>query len=158
MPNYDDIVKTLPHDMSMPKMDNEPSLEESVIYINRLDFSGIKDKLTKPDPTVSRLWGSVEVDVAIQYYKNFLYLNKKYIHIAPVIVPSIEVDEIWHHHILDTRKYIADTHNIFGYYFHHYPYFGMRSDNDHNNLLDCYEATQQIHELEFGERMKKIWQ
>ncbi|WP_230086411.1 glycine-rich domain-containing protein [Halomonas sp. 328] len=143
--------------MSKPEIENEPTLEEAVKHIDDMDFSLIKGKLKKEDPSVSRVWGEDELDVAVQYYKNFLYLNKKYIDEVPVIVPSIEVDEIWHHHILDTRSYIKDCASIFGYYFHHYPYFGMRSEVDYKNLGEAYEVTQMLHELEFGERMKRIW-
>ncbi|WP_304526827.1 glycine-rich domain-containing protein-like [Halomonas sp. I5-271120] len=157
MRNVADILDTLPHDMTTPSLEDTPSIEYAVEHINAMDFSALKGKLTQPDPTVSRLWESEEVDVAVQYYKNFLYLNKKYLDVAPVIVPSIEVDEVWHHHILDTRRYFADTYQIFGYYFHHFPYFGMRGEADHTNLVDCFEATQQLHELEFGERMRRIW-
>lgn len=98
-----------------------------------------------------------ELELAIQYYKNFLYLNKKYLNIVPIIVPSLEVDEIWHHHILDTRQYYFDCMNIFGYYFHHYPYFGMRSNEDQVNLVNCFEISQAIYAHEFGHFMESIW-
>ncbi|EKF62435.1 hypothetical protein B194_4715 [Serratia plymuthica A30] len=92
-----------------------------------------------------------------QYYKNFLYLNKKYGREVKVIVPSLAIDEFWHHHILDTRSYITDCNHIFGYYFHHYPYFGMRSDEDYKNLNEAFEITQIIYEEEFGERIQRVW-
>jgi hypothetical protein len=153
----EEIAFTLPHSMRKPIIENEPTLEEAVKHINAIDFSLIKNKLMAKDPCISRVWCEDELDVAVQYYKNFLFLNKKYIEEVPVIVPSVEVDEIWHHHILDTRSYIKDCAAIFGCYFHHYPYFGMRSEVDYKNLGDAFEVTQKIHELEFGERMRRIW-
>ncbi|PSJ81266.1 glycine-rich domain-containing protein [Neisseria iguanae] len=122
-----------------------------------MDFTNLIEKLCQPDPLVVRAWRIEELNTAIQYYKNFLFLKKKYITVMPIIVPSLEVDKIWHHHILDTRQYHSGCMNIFGYYFHHYPYFGMRSESDRNNLIDCFELSQQLYELEFGQRMKAIW-
>lgn len=122
-----------------------------------MDFSLIKKKITTPDPLLCRTWSKIEAEIGIQYYKNFLFLNKKYLPSHPVIPPLLEVDEIWHHHILDTRQYHADSMAIFGYYFHHYPYFGARGDEDLQNLGIAFEESQKLYELEFGSRMISIW-
>lgn len=151
-----DIVGTLPHSMVKPVVSNEPSIEAAVAYINGIDFSGIIEKLTTPDVLVSRLWKIEECHEAIQYYKNFLLLNKKYLESYPVIPPSMEIDEIWHHHILDTRAYHKDCEKIFGYYFHHYPYFGTRGEQDYLNLTSAFEITQQLHHKEFGDYIYSI--
>ncbi|GKW25098.1 hypothetical protein PEC311524_26920 [Pectobacterium carotovorum subsp. carotovorum] len=153
----DNIVKTLPHSMNVNLTGKEPSLEDAVNYIDSIDFSALKNKLSRNDPLISRVWSDKELIMAEQYYKNFLYLNKKYNKEVKVIVPSIAIDEFWHHHILDTRKYIYDCDNIFGYYFHHYPYFGMRGDDDYKNLKIAFELTQEIYESEFGEKIVDIW-
>lgn len=153
---YQDIVKTLPHSMILPHH-TMPSLEDAVAHINNMDFSLIKKKITTPDPLLCRTWSIVEAEIGIQYYKNFLFLNKKYLPSHPVIPPLLEVDEIWHHHILDTRQYYADSMAIFGYYFHHYPYFGARGDEDLQNLGIAFEESQKLYELEFGSRMISIW-
>ncbi|UJR52617.1 MULTISPECIES: glycine-rich domain-containing protein [Dickeya] len=154
----DDILKTLPHSMCSPNVTNEPTLESAVQYIDEMDFSNIRMKLTNYDPLVCRVWSDDEFSMVEQYYKNFIYLNKKYGKEIKIIVPTVEVDEFWHHHILDTRSYIKDSMNIFGYYFHHYPYFGMRGDDDYLNLQRAFEVTQFIYEEEFGEKMLNIWQ
>ncbi|ANJ96313.1 hypothetical protein ADP72_14110 [Serratia plymuthica] len=143
--------------MSVPYVENEPSLDDAVKHIDSMDFSMLKFKLTQVDPLVSRVWSSDEFCLTEQYYKNFLYLNKKYGREVKVIVPSLAIDEFWHHHILDTRSYITDCNHIFGYYFHHYPYFGMRSDEDYKNLNEAFEITQIIYEEEFGERIQRVW-
>ncbi len=101
---------------------------------------------------------ATEAEIAIQYYKNFLYLNKKYLHAFPILPPILEVDEVWHHHILDTRRYIKDCDRIFGLYFHHYPYFGARSKKDLKNLDIAFEVLQSLYEKEFGSRMLPIWE
>lgn len=134
-----------------------PSLEDAVHHINNMDLDLIVKKITSPDPLLCRQWSKTEAEIAIQYYKNFLFLNKKYLSSHPVIPPLLEVDEIWHHHILDTRQYTKDCMGIFGYYFHHYPYFGTRSETDLNNLTIAFDLAQELYEHEFGGRMISIW-
>ncbi|WP_241613877.1 glycine-rich domain-containing protein [Rosenbergiella epipactidis] len=153
----EDIASTLPHSMDVFEVENEPTLEEAVNYIDEMDFTLLKDKLSRNDPLTCRVWSKKELEMTEQYYKNFLYLNKKYGKEIKIIVPSIEIDEFWHHHILDTRSYMRDSLNIFGYYFHHYPYFGTRGDEDKANLDYSFEVTQVIYESEFNERMLNVW-
>jgi hypothetical protein len=76
----------------------------------------IKKKLThpEPDPNIAILWTDKAFDEAVIYYKNFLWLLRKYHDKYEYIPPSIEIDEIWHHHILDTTKYHKDMDDIFG--------------------------------------------
>ena len=155
---YKNIAKTLPHSMEPLTNDaNHPTLEEAVNYINNIDFSSIAEKLCSADPLLCRKWSPAEAEVALQYYKNFLFLNKKYLDEFPIIPPMLEVDEIWHHHILDTRQYINDCNQIFGYYFHHHPYFGTRNHADTANLDTAFQLTQKLHESEFGSKMLNIW-
>ena len=155
---YNDIVKTLPHSMDV-KLDASllPTLSEAVSYIDRMDFELIKCKLMSGDKLVSREWTLLEAEIAIQYYKNFLFLNKKYAGESPVLPPLLEVDEVWHHHIMGTRQYEKDCESIFGYFFHHYPYFGTRSEEDNLNLQAAFELVQKLHEAEFGKKMVSVW-
>jgi hypothetical protein len=37
-------------------------------------------------------------------------------------IPSRDVDEVWHAHILFTRQYQEDCMDYFGFYFHHEPF------------------------------------
>ncbi|SDH01151.1 glycine-rich domain-containing protein [Pseudomonas abietaniphila] len=155
---YKKIQDTLPHSMSTPVNKNhEPTLEQAVHHINNIDFSLIQKKICAKDALTCRVWSETEAEIAIQYYKNFLYLNKKYLHQFSIIPPMLEVDEIWHHHILDTRQYFKDCHSIFGYYFHHYPYFGTRGTPDKRNLDTAFNVAQTLHEKEFGSKMLAIW-
>ena len=155
---YEAITKTLPHSMRRSDGLICPTLEEAVVYINAMDFHLIQEKLVSGDRLLCRKWSEVEAEIAIQYYRNFLFLNKKYLSDYPVLPPMLEVDEVWHQHILDTHQYEADCHRIFGYYFHHYPYFGVRDDQDFSRLEVAFEVIQHLHELEFGERMVSIWE
>ena len=82
-------------------------------------------------------------------YKKFLTLCLEYPKNA--IVPSLEVDKFWHYHILDTMKYAEDCENIFGYFLHHFPYFGMRGEEYLNNLNKAWRETCEIYINRFGE-------
>lgn len=80
-------------------------------------------------------WPFAFADRVSKEYRRFLILclehrqDNKYL-----IVPSKPVDKFWHLHILDTRKYIEDCQYCFGSMLHHFPYFGMRGDQDAANL------------------------
>jgi hypothetical protein len=128
-----------------------PTLDESFEHIQRLDFSMIIYKITQPDPSIAMLWDEESAIEAIRYYKNYLWLLRKYSELHSVIPPSIEIDEIWHHHILDTYQYEQDCLRIFGQFLHHYPYFGMRGEQDKIDLHNQFEITQQLHFKECGE-------
>lgn len=128
-----------------------PTLDESFEHIQRLDFSMIIYKITQPDPSIAMLWDEESAIEATRYYKNYLWLLRKYSELHSVIPPSIEIDEIWHHHILDTYQYEKDCLMIFGQFLHHYPYFGMRGEQDKIDLHNQFEITQQLHFKEFGE-------
>ncbi|MBX9703654.1 MAG: hypothetical protein K2X39_05830 [Silvanigrellaceae bacterium] len=128
-----------------------PSLNQARSYINSIDFTMIILKISRPDPNISRIWDEDCARQVVQYYKNYLWLLRKYSEEYPVLPPSVEIDEIWHHHILDTYKYHNDCLNIFGQYLHHYPYFGMRGEQDRIELNNTFKLTQQCYFQEFGE-------
>ena len=65
-------------------------------------------------------------------------------------MPSKLVDKFWHLHILDTEKYIEDCRHCFGSILHHFPYFGMRGDQDAANLQSAYGKTFVLYQQAFG--------
>jgi hypothetical protein len=73
------------------------------------------------------------------------------------IVPCAIVDEIWHAHILDTLAYHEDCDAIFGEYLHHFPYFGMRGEDDAAALLDAYDDTLAKYQAAFGAPPDGAW-
>jgi len=66
------------------------------------------------------------------------------------IVPNKLVDAFWHAHILDTMKYAADCEHVFGHFVHHFPYFGLRGEEDARELQDAFATTKQRYENLFG--------
>jgi hypothetical protein len=97
------------------------------------------------------LKSSAAADEAIQLYRNYLFLIKKHSSQGYIISPSVDIDEIWHHHILDTYKYHDDCIALFGQYLHHYPYFGMRGESDFKSMQEAFTMTQKFHKIEFGD-------
>jgi len=93
--------------------------------------------------------------IAIEYKK---YLTTCLDNKDLPIVPSKPIDEFWHFHILDTMKYQEDCQNIFGYFLHHFPYFGMRDKEDEENLNEAWESTLLLYERTFNEKVdENIW-
>jgi hypothetical protein len=114
--------------------------------IEALDLGPVKFKLM--DPQEGRGWSREVVERMELEYKRYLTLVANYPREA--IVPDKDVDKFWHAHILDTRKYIDDCERVFGYYLHHFPYFGMRGADDAAALAKAGERTRELYEAEFG--------
>ena len=117
--------------------------------IQSLNLDPIKIKLMNPEQDEGEPITRDRADELETYYKMFLYLTVKYP--TKNIVPTKHVDEMWHAHILDTAKYASDCQNVFGYFLHHFPYFGMRGDEDQTNLKESFDETVELHMTEFGE-------
>jgi hypothetical protein len=64
-------------------------------------------------------WTAKQALVAILRYLMFLCLTHLYPH--HLLVPTPEVDAVWHCHILQTRKYREDCQFLFGCYLDHEP-------------------------------------
>jgi hypothetical protein len=123
-------------------------LEGAREYINYIDCSMIKQKLTQGPEEGGPGWSAETADKVEEKYKMWLFLKLKYQN--EVIPPSREIDAFWHAHILDSHSYFRDTQAIFGKYLHHYPYFGMRGKADHERLLSAFENTKKIYRDEYG--------
>jgi hypothetical protein len=118
--------------------------------IAALDFSMIKLKLQEPDEGED--WTTEQCESAEIEYKRYLHLCKLF---GPGIVPNKIMDAFWHYHILDTRAYHADCEKVFRGYLHHYPYFGMRGEQDAVDLHDAFLVTKQRYLDTFNEEMSR---
>src|SRR2546425_1221371 len=125
------------------------STEQVIAAIQALDLDPIKFKLM--DPEEGQGWSREYVDQMEIAYRRFLTLSVKYP--EETIAPSKDVDKFWHGHILDTMKYAEDCQNVFGYFVHHFPYFGMRGEEDAANLAEAGKTTNRLYEKEFGETL-----
>lgn len=118
-----------------------------------LDLTMVRRKLAEPEEGEGL--ASAELDKMETEYRRFLALRLALPN-AP-IVPCKLVDEMWHRHILDTASYRADCDAIFGRFLDHYPYFGMRDEQDAQALLDAYTETLDCYRQAFGEPPVGTW-
>jgi hypothetical protein len=112
--------------------------------IATLDLDPIKVKLMHAESGEG--WTRAYADEMEFEYRRFLYLMKKYPH--EQAAPLFDVDIFWHYHILDTMKYAEDCQAMFGYFLHHFPYVGLRGEDDlelhhqvGDRMRDLYEET-----------------
>lgn len=117
--------------------------------IARLDLEMVKMKLREPKENIG--WTEQQVEDAEIEYKRYLTLCLRYPYPKFSIVPNKIMDTMWHYHILDTRAYHKDCDAVFGHYFHHFPYFGLRGEEDARNLRKSFENTKGFYEALFGE-------
>jgi hypothetical protein len=73
-------------------------------------------------------WTEERFSRAIREYKRFLVLCKLFPAIE--LAPSHDVDEIWHRHMLNSRRYADDCHSFFGYFLHHEPIDGSAGQEE----------------------------
>lgn len=114
----------------MPKPELVEILELNSVRRNLMDKKGWSERKT------------LEIEIE---YRQFLTLFAKNPteHFSPW---SDDLDEFWHQHILDTRKYTKDCFDILGFYLHHDP--NMRyGDDTHKALAD---NTEKVFERTFG--------
>jgi hypothetical protein len=114
--------------------------------IFQLDLEPLKVKLQSLGDGPG--WTLAKCDTVELLYKNFLFLCFKYPEAK--LVPTPDIDDFWHAHILDTRKYMDDCQEIFGRFLHHFPYLGMRDEADKKALVQAAESTASIYRVEFG--------
>jgi hypothetical protein len=131
-------------------MKTSHTLQQVEQAIASLDLAPIKIKLM--DSHSGEGWTQEFADTVELWYRRFLLLSFK--HRSKPIVVNDAIDTFWHYHILDTRKYAEDCEAVFGYFLHHFPYFGMRGEADSKNLQQCFGETMKLIEKEFGESLE----
>jgi len=99
-----------------------------------LDLAPIKYKLI-----TDKGWSLERANRIGPQYKAFLYLIGS--KVRAEFVPTFDIDEMWHAHILDTRKYMTDCARYFGEYIHHYPYLGMKDAEDRSRAEGLFAST-----------------
>jgi len=124
---------------------------KSIKAIENLNFKLQKSKMQNSEEGEG--YTDEQVNLAEQEYKRFLTLLELYPEHA--IVPNKLMDIFWHYHILDTQKYHDDCKRVFGGYLHHYPYFGLRSEQDAIDLEGAFQETLRLYEMTFNEPMLK---
>ncbi|MCE3262778.1 MAG: glycine-rich protein-like [Pseudoduganella sp.] len=120
---------------------------ESYKAIAELDLEPIKVKLMHVESGEG--WSLEKVNAVEFEYRRFLYLMKMFPN--EQTAPLMDVDIFWHYHILDTMKYFIDCENVFGYYLHHFPYIGLRGEDDEQAHERVGNRMKELYEETFGE-------
>lgn len=133
---------TIPFITNFRRMTNNSTTELKICkdYINSVDLSNVIARLVNVEK-----WTEKQAREACEQYKIFIYLCKK--HRPCVLPPSIDIDEVWHAHILHTKEYANFCDNVFGQFLHHDP--GLHSGS--GNSLNYAEAFDQYTQKFFFE-------
>jgi hypothetical protein len=121
--------------------------------LDTLDLTMITEKLI--DVEEGQGWSREYCDRVAVEYRRFLALTRRYP--GNAIVPSKIVDAFWHAHILDTQAYASDCDRLFGFFLHHFPYFGMRGPEDAKALGCAYDETLKLYDEHFGTPPLDLW-
>lgn len=114
-----------------------------------LDLSLVRTNLQS-----RRYWdASKDIKKIDKEYRLFLYLIAT--NPRQMIVPwSDDLDELWHEHILDTKKYREDCYTIFGRFIHHNPHLPKGSNKQVQHFQKTLElkakAIRELDEIYFG--------
>lgn len=83
-------------------------------------------------------------------YRRFLYLvvTNQDKAISPW---NQNLDDLWHEHILDTKKYMEDCNVLFGHYLHHDPHTGENVESH----MDMKISTHKLYTSVFGSMIGK---
>lgn len=87
-------------------------------------------------------WTRQQVVCAIKRYKTFVFVNYLYPHI--LLVPTQDIDRVWHSHILHTRKYRQDCEMLFGDFIDHQPESELGEEIQQQNLDAAFVQTQAL--------------
>ncbi len=114
--------------------------------LNSLDLQLVAHKLMSSSDGYQ--WTEPQLEMAILRYKMFLYIKYHYSHLK--LVPTKEIDEVWHAHILvDTERYIQDCQNLYGYILHHRD-TGNTDESQSQSQETAFAVTQKLFEELFG--------
>ena len=116
------------------------------------DFGPIAYKLIYPEEGTGLTLE--EATRGIEQYRRFLIL--KHFYPDRDIVPTREIDRVWHVHILDTIKYREDCLRLFGEMLDHFPYLGLRGESDRELLEQTFRESQALFEKTFGTNRELI--
>lgn len=125
---------------------DELMFTEALTVTKKWNFDLAIKKIVELKP---EMWDLARAEKAVLDYQRYMALTKAMGGVQ--LVPNGDIDEVWHMHILDTRAYMQDCDDLFGEYLHHYPYFGMLDEENHQNWLDVQNQSEQIWQSLFDE-------
>jgi hypothetical protein len=122
-------------------------VEERLRFIDVLDLEPIVFTLMHPEPGETTL-SLAEADGDVALYRCFLKLCA--LRPDTAIVPTRQLDRVWHTHMLDTAKYRADCDQVFGRFLDHFPYAGLRGQHDRSAWHADFARTRRLFHEHFS--------
>jgi hypothetical protein len=126
----------------------EEDVATALARVEAIDLTPINGLLRHEDPG---FWTEEILADVERAYRRFLVLNLLYP--SETLAVNRILDEYWHSHILDTRKYAADCDQLFGKLLDHFPYFGIEDEEDRQAKLRAFAVTQDMWQSVFGESL-----
>ncbi len=118
-------------------------------YLDQLNLQYIVDIMCSEQYPLPR-WTLSDALHCCDLYKKWLLLIKLHENQYETFVPTREIDEFWHNHILHTKNYFTDCYSIFGFYLHHLP---SSPEEDVKTLVNNFQKTKQYYFAAFGESL-----
>ena len=125
-------------------METERCQNKDVNDIMSLDLSYVFERMTLKDK-----WPKSKAKQAIAQYRNFLILRRRYP--KQKLIPSADIDEVWHTHMLFTKKYHSDCERLFEHFLHHSPEKATLTTSELKKIDDEFDKVQELYHTEFGD-------
>lgn len=145
--NTDGLLHPILASMDINEYASDEQIDAARELVNSLEFFQQNDKLINISG-----WSTAEVLAIENIYREWLILHAVYDENI-CLAPNKKLDEYWHYHILDTKKYMEDCQHVFGKYLHHYPYFGLTEEENQEFLDRGYALTQKLFMKHFGHEL-----
>jgi hypothetical protein len=121
--------------------------EDRLRRADALDLEPVVYTLTHPGPGEAGL-SLAQADWDVSLYRCFLKLC--ILHPGTAIVPTRQIDRVWHAHLLDTGRYRADCDHVLGSFMDHFPYAGLGGDADRRAWREDLARTRRLFREHFG--------
>ena len=131
----------------MSTANHDGTAGQQLRQVDALDLEPVVYKLMHPEPG-DKACSLAEANRAIALYQCFLKLCVLYPGTA--IVPTRQLDHVWHTRMLDTAKYRTDCDHVFGHFMDHFPYPGLRGQDDRRARRAGFAQTRRLLREHFG--------
>ena len=131
-----------------PSRNRIKKLQDVAEYISSMSLDDIRESLSKEGLPNMIAISEDDAKYCEFEYRRWLFLRRKFE--GETLPPSLDIDIMWHAHILDTVAYHEMCDHVFGYYFHHNPYFGGDTGEPKKRLDSAFENTMIRYKETFG--------
>jgi hypothetical protein len=112
--------------------------------INGIDLADILERASKREG-----WTSGQERLAEKWYRGYLWLSHLHGR-RPVFAIVAEADELWHAHIVYTKRYRRDCQRVFGDFLDHNPVHGIATKRYNAKIAQA----ERWYELEFKQEFE----